>query len=1193
MRAILSIVKNRWFVAILGLIAISVIIWLVGPLIAIAGVEPLGSAIARLIAILLLMLIWVGMELRRFLTARKKNQQMLESVVGQKDQPQSFMRESDEEVEILGQRLDDAIRILKESKVGGKNNRQFLYQLPWYMFIGPPGSGKTTALLNSGLHFPLADKLGNDAVQGIGGTRNCDWWFTDDAVLLDTAGRYTTQDSYEEVDRAAWMGFLDLLKKHRKRRPINGALVAISVEDILQLTELERLNHAKAIRMRVKELIDHFGIRFPIYVLFTKCDLLAGFSEFFENMGREERSQVWGMTFPLTDKADQESGISHFQDEFRALEKRIDARLLDRLEQERDAKRRILIYSFPQQFSALREAAEGFLHEAFNANRFQETPMVRGIYFTSGTQEGTPIDRLLGSMAQEFGLNRQIAPAFSGSGRSYFINRLFKDLIFPEAHLAGVNTRVEKRRAWLQRMAYAGAISLAVLAGIAWFTSYSRNQSYIDQVAIQANAAEEKVNAVAPDDLTLTNVVPAFDSVRQIPGGYADQEADIPWLMGLGLYQGDKLGSEAVSAYRTSLKNLFLPRIILSLENQLNQQGNNPDYLYEALKVYLMFDDSEHFDAATVKAWMLLQWQLTLPGAENAQARQALTGHLDALLEMLPMTPTLPLDQDLIAHVRGNLLRVPLADRVYNRMKRTTESGAIPPIRLSQVIGADAEMVFSRRSGEPLDKEIPALFSYEGYHKLFLKDHLEIANKLLEEKWILGPDLEKIVGKTDLVRLSARVKELYYEEYIRTWDQLLADIRVKPFNSMRQAVDILNIISGPSSPLRRYLKLIQEQTTLSRLPGGAKKAAELVERNTSGITRRLASILQVAPDGSEETPQDSLLTTPVDQHFASLNRMIDAQEGEQAPLERTMEMLNELYAHMSSIASAGNQSNQAFNVARDPSAGGSVISRLKLEAKRQPGPLAGMLNSLADGSSNLTVSGVRSHLNSVWKTQLLPFCQRSLTGRYPLDRTSSREVTIGDFGRFFGPGGMMDNFFNTYLQDFVDTSRRNWRWNAAGNRALGIPTGTLRQFQRASVIRDAFFSGSSQEPKIHFEIKPLSMDTTITQITLLLNQQRVRYNHGPARWNRMTWPDDSGISDTKILLAPPAGNKPSGLTEDGPWGWFRIIDQAKTEATDSPETIKVEFDVGGRKSRFMMRASGALNPFKLRELADFRCPSRL
>jgi type VI secretion system protein ImpL len=1193
MQALLRIIKNRWFVAILGLIAISIIIWFIGPLFAFAGIEPLASVTSRLIAIGVIVLLWIANQIRRLLVARKKNQQMLESVVGQKGQQSTTSQESAEEVQILGQRLDEAIHILKESKLGGKQNRQYLYQLPWYMFIGPPGSGKTTALLNSGLHFPLADKLGNDAVQGIGGTRNCDWWFTDDAVLLDTAGRYTTQDSYEEVDRAAWLGFLDLLKKHRKRRPINGALVAISVEDILQLTDIERINHAKAIRLRVKELIDHFGIRFPIYVLFTKCDLLAGFNEFFESLGRDERNQVWGMTFPLTEKESQDSGINRFKGEFKALEQRIDARLMDRLEQERDIKRRVLIYSFPQQFSALRDAAENFLYEAFSENRFQETPMVRGIYFTSGTQEGTPIDRLLGSMAQEFGLNRQIAPAFSGTGRSFFINRLFKDLIFAESHLAGVNTRVERQRAWLQRIAYAGSISMALLAGIAWFTSYSRNQSYINQVAIQANAADDKVNAIAANDLTLTNAVPALNSVRHISGGYDDQEKEIPWLMGLGLYQGDKLGSEAIKAYHTTLKNLFLPRIILSLEEQLNLQGNNPDYLYEALKVYLMFDDREHYDAETVKAWLLLQWQLSLPGAENAQARQALADHLDALMTQMPMPPTLPLDSALISRVRSNLLRVPLAERVYNRMKRTTEEDTVQALYLTQEIGADAELVFTRRSGAPLDKPLPALFTYKGYHTQFLKDHMLIANTMLKEKWILGPDLEKIAGKIDKTRLSSQVKDLYYKEYIRIWEQLLTDIQVKPFNTMRQAVQTLNILSGPTSPLRRYLKLVQKQTTLSRLPGGAKKAAKLVERHSSGITRRLASILQVSPDENQDQDEQQLLTTPVDQHFARLNRAIEAQEGEKAPLDRTMAMLNELYAHMNNIASAGNQSSQAFNVARDPGGGGSVISRLKLEAQRQPKPIAAMINTVADGSSNLTVSGVRSHLNSVWNTQLLPFCQRSLAGRYPLDRTSPREATISDFGRFFGPGGMMENYFNSYLIDFVDTSRRVWRWNAAGNKTLGIPSSTLRQFQRAAVIRDAFFSGGSQEPKIHFEIKPLSMDTTITQITLLLSQQRVRYNHGPTRWNRLTWPDDSGISDAKILLAPPAGNRPSGLSEDGPWGWFRLIDQATSQATNTPETINVTFDVGGRKSNFALRASGALNPFQLKELADFRCPNRL
>ena len=74
---------------------------------------------------------------------------------------------------------------------GGGN----LYALPWYVVIGPPGSGKSTLLQNSGLNFPLSSSFGKEAMRGVGGTRNCDWWFTDEAVFLDTAGRYTTQDS--------------------------------------------------------------------------------------------------------------------------------------------------------------------------------------------------------------------------------------------------------------------------------------------------------------------------------------------------------------------------------------------------------------------------------------------------------------------------------------------------------------------------------------------------------------------------------------------------------------------------------------------------------------------------------------------------------------------------------------------------------------------------------------------------------------------------------------------------------------------------------------------------------------------------------------------------------------------------------------------------------------------------------------
>ena len=104
---------------------------------------------------------------------------------------------------MLQDRFKQALQTLKKSRLGGRGGPRYLYQLPWYVIIGPPGAGKTTALKNSGLNFPLQEGFGSDPVKGIGGTRNCDWWFTDESVILDTAGRYTTQDSDQVADAEA------------------------------------------------------------------------------------------------------------------------------------------------------------------------------------------------------------------------------------------------------------------------------------------------------------------------------------------------------------------------------------------------------------------------------------------------------------------------------------------------------------------------------------------------------------------------------------------------------------------------------------------------------------------------------------------------------------------------------------------------------------------------------------------------------------------------------------------------------------------------------------------------------------------------------------------------------------------------------------------------------------------------------
>src|SRR5439155_18344608 len=135
-----------------------------------------------------------------------------------------------------------------------------------------PAPGKSTLLQNSSLRFPLAQRFGNDAVRGVGGTRNCDWRFTDDAIFLDTVGRFTTQDSDPGSDARSWQEFLALLKKYRSRRPLNGIILTVSVGDLLTLTAPGRDAQVAARRRRLDELGQELRIRLPVSSAATMDD---------------------------------------------------------------------------------------------------------------------------------------------------------------------------------------------------------------------------------------------------------------------------------------------------------------------------------------------------------------------------------------------------------------------------------------------------------------------------------------------------------------------------------------------------------------------------------------------------------------------------------------------------------------------------------------------------------------------------------------------------------------------------------------------------------------------------------------------------------------------------------------------------------------------------------------------------------
>src|SRR4051794_26215236 len=218
LKSLLAILTARWFVTLLGAALLSLLIWFAGDLVTVAGRTPLAPETTRLVAILVVALLWGVSNLWSQARARKRNDALVRELAP--------AAPGSAEVAELEKRFANALDQLRKRRIEGRQGgRAWLYDLPWYVMIGPPGSGKTTAILNAGLRFPLASGGLGREIRGGAGTRYCDWFLTDEAVLIDTPGPYTNPTSHPGEGSAALLRLFRLLETGPappagRRRPV-------------------------------------------------------------------------------------------------------------------------------------------------------------------------------------------------------------------------------------------------------------------------------------------------------------------------------------------------------------------------------------------------------------------------------------------------------------------------------------------------------------------------------------------------------------------------------------------------------------------------------------------------------------------------------------------------------------------------------------------------------------------------------------------------------------------------------------------------------------------------------------------------------------------------------------------------------------------------------------------------------------
>ena len=1132
-------VYGRRFLPLIWIVALGVVIWFYGYMLAIGSFMPLEPATNRAIAIALLVLGWVCWFVWSEIKRRRAEKAIIDDLAA--DSSSSPDADARAEVETLRTRLKEAMALLRRV---GKHRFGYIYELPWYLIIGAPGSGKTTSIAQSGLKFPLGDALGAEPVKGVGGTRNCYWWFAEEAILIDTAGRYTTHGDFAGADKAGWNGFLTLLRKHRPSQPVNGALITLSISDLLQHTPETRLEEIRQIRQRLAEMDETLRARIPIYIVLTKADLLEGFVPFFDGLSRTERDQVWGMTFPL-DVSQAPTGLpERFLEEFDLLRGRIDGLLLERLQQEPDIEVRGRIFQLPAQMSLLREPIREILAELCSQSKLVSPPLLRGVYFTSGTQVHEA--RTAGSLH-----------------RSYFLSRLFSHVVFEEAALVASDKRLTGRALLMRRLAIGTVAAIGATVLIGWIGAYLQGVS-----AIAHAEAEIDRFAAMSKDIPVRDVADAdFLRVLQPLDALANATAEFrrrPLLgISFGLSQEQKVAAIHRRAYGRALNALLLPRLMVYLQKKLSDGHAGVDETFDALKLYGMLGGLGPMEPDSAVASSRMIFDALYPGEGRHVVRDSLTAHVAALVKQ-PLAP-METNDYLVATARKRIENQKEQERAFHVLNSLPQATALPVWSVSSVVSSSREDAFESRSGKDLRKGVPGLYTRNGFFTVVVPGLSGIANSVAKEGWVRGRGQNESMPPTDIARETLR---LYFFKFEESWREYLSDVTVRRSESLKEMAETARLLASPPQPLVQLANSVAETT-------------DLVDALNS---RRFASAVALLPIDPGLAPdpyaalRDALKSTGNEKAKGDKSEAGSKVDAIQPLIKTLYDQL--LRASMSSVEIAA-----IFDVK-----GALVAANQALvnEAHRLPTPLDQWVAGLSARVETVAVSAARSKLQPLWEAEGGRVCAAAIAGRYPFDRNAEREVAVDDFVRVFGPKGVFESFFADKLEPFVDTSADPWRWKGAFGTA-GPASDTLVQFGRAHQIRQAFFSRGDQ-PSVSVTIKPETLDDSATAVILEVQGERVVYFHSRILPKTILWPARERSNVSQLIFQP--GGWDQALSYSGTWSPMRLFDTAdKTRL--SADRFRAVFNHNGHSAGFEVQVGSILNPFTTDVLSAFRCPDKL
>ena len=1186
MSLMLKIAKNPRSILGMGMLLMIAALYILGPKIGLVGWK-------RLVAVVVLVLLFGVIQVLLAARASKKKKEAAD------DLEKSLIIEADQNVagasgdqksarEDAGRELRAAIGVLKESQLAdGRGGKAALYVLPWFMVLGTDESGKSEVIRNSGLQRP---DRGPGDLTGIGSSPNCEWWFTNQAVIMEADRRFVDFSEEKKAD-PGWQAFLELLAKHHSKSPLNGVVITISAMELLQDSKADIESRARLLRRRLDSMRQNLRQVFPVYVLVTKLDLLLGFDGFFSEMGKEAGAQIFGATFHQRNTL--RSGVEKvFQEEFSLLNRTLRKRRLLRLVREENSALKDGTYLFPLEFQGLRDPLKFFLSALCEDNAYGANPLLRGFYFVASGGGGQVADVVLSEVSQVIGLPGTVVPTpqvkSATEGQPFFLKDFFRKVLVSDRHIARPTRGAAQQALALRRtLQYTCLTALAVL-GVLLAVSFGRNLALVSNTRVLADQARNVILS-GTELADINQSLKELDALRDQLIYLDDLEHGRPLTLGLGMYQGKKIKPIALDIYLERLLEVLVKPSRQELYLWLNKSRPRVEdpaastRYYYRYRVYRALFDPLNGNPDIIAPELESLWSntyhpedtlgLTLARIKE-HIRFALV-HPDAFTRFCGADqPNRDLKRQGNAFVQENWRPETFYNHLVSEVNELTRGFWIDPARHSGLVsvpppGSDISRV-----------EVPGSFTKAGWDEQ-VRQRILNSDSDLREDWLLREVFE---GQTTGIR--NRLLDYYVSDYKKYWNEFLASVDLPRVDQLDLVIADLEELLEGDSPYVQVLEEASDNLKFNEDEGKVgKEIVKSLERLEDSFVALHSFVNNKAIDDGDP-PRDGFKAGV----GGIIGKLMDMRGEEQ--LAATAEFTKSVFTAPGKEDPIHILRKFAYDHC-NPVNLGSQDSRKALQT---------YLSRPAASAWRTCLEATARHFDGMWSKDVWEVFNSDLKLKYPCIDASS-EASTEDYASFFSPEGVLLQFIEQNMKVYF---KADGSLAQVYGEKLGIGPETIAAVAKAYLLGEVMFDEAGQ----------LSVDCDLTakQIQtssgvppsfkasqVKVGHQSLIYYMGPPKNLVFHWPDENREAEARVavLCLDDGCEKPTpNKVPSSEWALFRLLDQADLPGSGQKgNSFNIRWEQGVENSYkiavpYRLNTGSQRHPFR-KGFLRFSCPRSL